>query len=160
MDEKYFYERTQSGWYEICEITDEYYNGFNTANILGFVEHDDEARTIVDLLNEKDEKIANLTREVAKLLMVDALTSSNKDDDKEVIGKLKLKNSKEPSYYNSNGLSPLEAFKQGLLSEDELIGFCKGNVIKYIVRAGKKDDALKDIDKAINYSEHLKEILR
>lgn len=63
----------------------------------------------------------------------------------------------EPDYYGGNGLSPLEAFKQGLMSKEEVIGFCKGNVIKYTIRAGKKDDAVKDIDKAINYLKHLRE---
>jgi len=65
----------------------------------------------------------------------------------------------EPEYYAKDGLSPLQAMKQGLISKDEYIGFIKGNVIKYTVRAGKKDDAIKDIDKAIDYLEHLKEAL-
>ena len=65
----------------------------------------------------------------------------------------------EPKYYAQNGLSPLGAFKKGLLSEEELIGFYKGNVIKYTVRAGKKDNASEDIDKAIDYLNYLKEIL-
>ena len=165
MNNKYGYDKTASGWYSI----DEY--GYNECNYgcdycatnLAYVELEEEAETIVNLLNSKDEKIANLTKDISQLLIVDAMTTDyknpNENQKKEVIGKLKLK-VKEPSYYNSNGLSPLEAFKQGLLSEDELIGFCKGNVIKYIVRAGKKDDAVKDIDKAIDYSEHLKEILK
>ena len=67
---------------------------------------------------------------------------------------------KEPLYYSKNGLSPLQAFKQGLISKEEVIGFCKGNVIKYIVRAGKKDDSIQDIDKAIDYLNHLKEIVK
>ena len=46
----------------------------------------------------------------------------------------------EPEYYAKNGLSPLQAFKKGLLSESEYIGFCKGNVIKYTIRAGKEND--------------------
>lgn len=62
----------------------------------------------------------------------------------------------EPDYYASNGLSPLQAFKEGLISEDEYVGFLKGNIIKYVVRAGKKDDPVKDIDKAIDYCHHLK----
>ena len=65
----------------------------------------------------------------------------------------------EPDYYASNGLSPVGAFEQGLISKEEYIGFCKGNVIKYVVRCGKKDDAIKDIDKAINYLELLKEVI-
>lgn len=64
----------------------------------------------------------------------------------------------EPDYYASNGLSPLEAFKKGLLSKDEYIGFCKGNVIKYTVRAGKKENASEDIVKAIDYLTHLKRL--
>ena len=64
----------------------------------------------------------------------------------------------EPDYYASNGVSPLKAYEQGLLSKEEYIGFCKGNVIKYTIRAGKKDDAISDINKAIDYLEHLKKI--
>ena len=64
----------------------------------------------------------------------------------------------EPEYYAGNGLSPLEAFKKGLLSREETIGFIKGNVIKYTVRAGKKDNASKDIVKAIDYLTHLKKL--
>ena len=65
-------------------------------------------------------------------------------------------NLNEPKYYAGNGLSPLQAFKQGLLSEEEYLGFLKGNIIKYTVRAGHKDDAVRDIDKAIDYCHHLK----
>ena len=70
-----------------------------------------------------------------------------------------MKNKNEPMYYSKNGLSPLEAFEGGLLSKDEYIGFCKGNVIKYTVRAGHKDDAVMDIDKAIDYLLHLRYML-
>ena len=66
----------------------------------------------------------------------------------------------EPDYYAGNGLSPLKAFEQGLISKEEYIGFCKGNVIKYTVRAGKKDDALMDIVKAMDYLMHLHKILK
>lgn len=64
----------------------------------------------------------------------------------------------EPKYYAKDGLSPLSAFEKGLISKEEYIGFCKGNVIKYTIRAGKKDDAVSDINKAIDYLEHLKKI--
>ena len=65
----------------------------------------------------------------------------------------------EPKYYNQDGLSPLSAFEQGLISKEELIGFCKGNIIKYTVRCGKKGNSLKDIDKAIDYLNHLKKVM-
>ena len=58
----------------------------------------------------------------------------------------------EPEYYSKNGLSPLKAFEKGLLSKEQYVGFCKGNVIKYTVRAGEKtSDASSDIKKAIHY---------
>jgi len=58
---------------------------------------------------------------------------------------------KEPDYYAGDGLSPIGAMKQGLISQDEYIGFLKGNIIKYVIRAGKKDDAVKDLQKAKDY---------
>lgn len=67
---------------------------------------------------------------------------------------------KEPDYYAQNGLSPLEAFKQGLISKEELIGFCKGNVIKYTVRCMDKEDPMQDIDKAINYLNYMKKVIQ
>ncbi len=65
----------------------------------------------------------------------------------------------EPEYYASNGLSPIGAFKQGLMSKEEYIGFLKGNIIKYVVRAGKKEDAIKDLEKAKHYIEFYLELL-
>ena len=63
---------------------------------------------------------------------------------------------KEPNYYAQNGLSPLGAMQKGLLSHEEYIGFLKGNVIKYTVRAGHKENDVLDINKAIDYLNHLK----
>ena len=48
-------------------------------------------------------------------------------------------------------LSPLDAFKQGLLSRDEYCGFIKGNIIKYVIRCEDKDDPMQDLDKAMDY---------
>ena len=66
----------------------------------------------------------------------------------------------EPDYYACNGLSPIKAFEQGLMSKDEFVGFCKGNVIKYTIRAGKKDDPLLDIVKAMDYLTYLHKALK
>lgn len=63
----------------------------------------------------------------------------------------------QPQYYALNGMSPVESMKAGLISKEEYIGFLKGNVIKYVVRCGKKDDAISDINKAIHYLEMLRE---
>lgn len=56
----------------------------------------------------------------------------------------------EPEYYCKNGLSPLEAFKKGLLSEEEYRGFIKGNIIKYTVRYDDKG-GVEDIVKLMDY---------
>ena len=42
--------------------------------------------------------------------------------------------------------------------EDWNLGFCTGNALKYISRAGRKDDALQDLEKAKWYIE--REIMR
>ena len=75
-------------------------------------------------------------------------------------GSGKKMKSEEPFYYNSNGLSPNRAFEQGLISNEEFIGFIKGNVVKYVVRCGKKGNPIEDIDKAISYLQLLKKIMR
>lgn len=66
---------------------------------------------------------------------------------------------KEPDYYASNGLSPIGAFQQGLMSEEQYKGFLIGNVIKYVIRAGKKDDAIEDLEKAKHYIDFYLELL-
>ena len=73
--------------------------------------------------------------------------------------KRKEEKSEEPVYYNSNGLSPNRAFEQGLISNEEFIGFIKGNIIKYVVRCGKKGNPIDDIYKAIDYLQLLKKIM-
>ena len=64
----------------------------------------------------------------------------------------------EPEYYNSNGLSPLQAFKNGLISQDEYVGFIKGNIVKYVIRCDKKGQLESDIDKAMVYLKLLREV--
>ncbi|WP_296882154.1 DUF3310 domain-containing protein [uncultured Methanobrevibacter sp.] len=102
------------------------------------------------------------------VVLGDVLDKENGDDDMEDIpisireleekGKEPTEKLAEPEYYAGNGLSPLEAFKKGLLSREETIGFIKGNVIKYTVRAGHKENASTDIVKAIDYLGHLKRL--
>ena len=64
---------------------------------------------------------------------------------------------KQPKYSDSNGFSPIDGMKKGLVSKEEYIGFLKGNVIKYVVRCGKKDNPISDINKAIHYLTFLKD---
>ena len=101
---------------------------------------------IVDCLNEQQSTINELQSIVNHC--------------KRKTGSGKKMKSEEPVYYNSNGLSPNQAFEQGLISNEEFIGFIKGNVIKYVVRCGKKGNPIEDIDKAISYLQLLKKIMR
>ena len=45
------------------------------------------------------------------------------------------------------------------LSKSEYVGYLKGNILKYRLRAGKKSDALKDIQKAGWYEKELWRVL-
>ena len=46
------------------------------------------------------------------------------------------------------------------LTDEEFRGYCKGNVLKYRLRAGKKGDIKEDINKADAYSRVLRTSLR
>lgn len=50
-----------------------------------------------------------------------------------------------PSYYKDAGVEPITAIEAWGL------GFCLGNAVKYIARAGKKGDRLEDLKKAAWY---------
>jgi hypothetical protein len=54
-----------------------------------------------------------------------------------------------PAHYGGED-NPYEVIKvlEAWLTPEELRGFCKGNAIKYVARAGKKGDAVEDIAKA------------
>lgn len=66
----------------------------------------------------------------------------------------------QPEYYAGNGSSPIDCFMDGLMSPEETRGFFKGNVIKYVVRCGKKDGSSyeEDILKAKDYLNKLLEM--
>ena len=55
-----------------------------------------------------------------------------------------------PEHYQGNKFEVID------IIEDYDLGFCLGNAVKYILRAGKKDDIVQDINKAIWYLERFK----
>jgi len=66
---------------------------------------------------------------------------------------------KRPSHYEGkDGVDVIEFLYQQLPFE-EFKGFMKGNMIKYPVRSGRKDDEIEDIKKARNYADRLLEKL-
>jgi hypothetical protein len=58
-------------------------------------------------------------------------------------------NVENPSHYNSGKIEVIDFI------EDQKLGFCLGNVIKYVSRAGKKDSSktIEDLEKAKWYLE-------
>jgi len=50
-----------------------------------------------------------------------------------------------PSHYQGNKFECID------IIEDFNLGFCLGNAVKYILRAGKKQDRIQDLRKAIWY---------
>lgn len=123
-------------------------------------------KVIEEYLNKKEDGKMTDIEEVKQTLIkaIEGIDTDEMEDipisirELEEKGKEPTEKLDEPSYYAGNGLSPLEAFKKGLLSREETIGFIKGNVIKYTVRAGHKESASRDMVKAIDYLGHLKKI--
>lgn len=55
-----------------------------------------------------------------------------------------------PSHYTDGGIETID-YIRAKLTPEEFVGYCKGNALKYISRAGKKGNANEDIQKAIVY---------
>ncbi len=74
----------------------------------------------------------------------------------------KAKNPNSKHYELWNDFEAIDVIKN-ILSKDEYIGFLKGNILKYRLRAGKKnienDNIIKDINKSIDYERELNEII-
>lgn len=62
-------------------------------------------------------------------------------------------------HYKQMGIQPWEVM-ESVLTREEFIGFLKGNVIKYIMRAGKKEGANDDAEKARHYRNKLHVVQR
>ena len=57
-----------------------------------------------------------------------------------------------PDHYKVGGIETIDVI-EAKLSPEEFAGFCRGNMLKYIARAGHKDDAGQDMRKALWYGE-------
>lgn len=60
----------------------------------------------------------------------------------------------EPSYYKQGGKDLFDRFEDGLMTPDEIRGFYKGNIIKYLTRYREKNGA-EDLQKADTYLSEL-----
>lgn len=65
----------------------------------------------------------------------------------------------EPSHYKLFGDTEVFDVILSALTADEYLGYLKGNVLKYRLRAGKKGDAKKCIAKADVYEEKARKLI-
>ena len=65
-----------------------------------------------------------------------------------------MANAKGPGYYKRGNIEVWDFIR------DQQLNYHLGNAIKYIARAGHKEDAISDIDKAIHYLENEREFLQ
>ena len=70
----------------------------------------------------------------------------------------KVKNPNAPHYEIWNGFEAIDIIKN-ILSKDEYIGYLKGNILKYQLRVGKKDNVEKEKEKIKDYQNELNELL-
>lgn len=61
------------------------------------------------------------------------------------------------NHYKDMAVTPWEVMEK-VLTYGEFVGFLKGNIIKYSLRAGRKAGAADDAEKAKHYMQKLKEI--
>lgn len=61
------------------------------------------------------------------------------------------------THYKDMPIQPWDVMEV-LLTHEEFVGFLKGNIVKYSLRAGRKEGASDDADKARHYMQKLKEI--
>lgn len=60
------------------------------------------------------------------------------------------------THYKDMSIEPWELL-EALLTPEEFIGFLKGSMTKYVLRAGRKPGASDDADKARHYLQKLQE---
>lgn len=70
----------------------------------------------------------------------------------------KVKNQNASHYELYHGTEAIDVIKE-ILTQDEYIGYLKGNILKYQLRLGKKDDVQKEKIKIKDYQSELNEIL-
>lgn len=66
---------------------------------------------------------------------------------------------KHDQHYKSCGIEPWDIMEANF-NKDEFVGFLKGNILKYLLRIGRKGQDLADCDKIANYANKLKEVLQ
>ena len=63
-------------------------------------------------------------------------------------------NVNHPEHYNAGSYECITVMRE-LLTEEQMKGFCLGNALKYLWRAGKKGDFIEDVNKAQWYLDYI-----
>lgn len=100
----------------------------------------------------------NLIEVVEKLKMIETMRKSSGKPERKEDGTAATAGH---YYFHGARLEPIEAM-QDWFSPEEFRGFLKGNLLKYLVRAGRKpgEPAEKDLTKAMQYLEWLRQAER
>jgi len=64
-----------------------------------------------------------------------------------------------PPHYKTGGIETID-YLQAKLTPEEFAGYCRGNALKYLSRAGHKDATAQEVGKAIWYLERWRGSLR
>jgi hypothetical protein len=67
-----------------------------------------------------------------------------------------MKDAVNPDHYKVGGIETID-YLRAKLSPEEFAGYCRGNALKYLSRAGHKDDAAQDLAKARWYLDRMLE---
>jgi hypothetical protein len=71
---------------------------------------------------------------------------------------LAFKDAVNPDHYKAGGIESID-YIQAKLSPEEFAGYCRGNALKYISRAGLKDSVGQEVRKSIWYLERWRDSL-
>lgn len=103
-----------------------------------------------DMLDKAEGEIAELQEELQ--LSLSALEdAANADNFAETAKAISADNVNHPAHYTAGGIETID-FIRAKLMPDEFVGYCKGNVIKYVTRATLKG-GIEDLRKAGKYIE-------
>ena len=67
-----------------------------------------------------------------------------------------MKDAVNPDHYKIGGIETID-YLRAKLTPEEFAGYCRGNALKYLSRAGHKDDAAQDLAKARWYLDRMLE---
>ena len=112
----------------------------------------DEATAANPLFCENWEDYNGISRykmpsEYVKTISTTPLPPKEKDD-----------NVNHPLHYTEGGIETID-YIRAKLTKEEFKGYCKGNIFKYLSRAGKKGSEKEDLQKAETYIEWLIEAM-